>query len=274
MKNNSHSFVAHPMLLELRRCSHAMGSRIGGNRWDRWAKRLIRHHARMLARLGTLALALVGRSALRYLINERWKVLSQRLYPKIRLAIQPTQRRTPPQVSIPLASHYSSPSSRTCEAPSQVSTALASIDRSQPSRKPEMEIVVRSMILQGILQRLYHVNEFTRKREQSELKKQNLRILVQRVVRQTQRVEERVSGALALIARQRSGFAARQSVAATESRKATTPDLHSTRGRGAGTWMQNTSEPPAPVNIEALTDQVVQQINRRMTAWRERMGKI
>lgn len=273
MKNSSHSFVAHPMLRELR-CSYATGSRIGGNRWDRWAKRLIRRHARMLARLGALALTLAGRGALRYLINERWKVLSQRFYPKIRLAIQPTQRRTAPQVSIALASHYSSPSSRTCEAPSQVSIALASIDRSQSSRTPEMEIVVRSMLLQSILQRLYHVNEFTRKREQSELKQQNVRILVQRVVRQTQRVEERVAGTLALIARQRSGFAARQSVAATESWKATTPDLHSTRGKGAGTRMQNTLEPPPPVNIEALTNQVVQQINRRMTAWRERMGKI
>jgi hypothetical protein len=268
IKNNSFSFVAHPMLPELRRCSHVMGSRIGGNRWDRWAKRLIRRHARMLARLGALALVLLGRGALRYLINERWKVLSQRFYPKIRLAIQPTQRR------IALASHYSSPSSRTCEAPSQVSIALASIDRSRSSRTPEMEIVVRSMLLQGILQRLHHVNEFTRKREQSELKKQNVRILVQRVVRQTQRVEERVAGTLALIARQGSGFAARQSVGATESRKATTPDLHSTRGKGAFTRMQNTSEPPPPVNIETLTDQVVQQINRRMTAWRERMGKI
>jgi len=137
-----------------------------------------------------------------------------------------------------------------------------------------MEIVVRSMPLQGSFQRLHHVNEFTRKRRQSELINQDIRILVQRVVRRTQRVEERVAGTLALIARQRSGFAARQSVAAMESRKATTPDTHSTRGKRAGTSMQNTSAPPTPINIEALTDQVVQQIDRRMTAWRERMGKI
>jgi hypothetical protein len=273
MKNSSHSFVAHPMLRELR-CSHATGSRIGGNRWDRWAKRLIRRHARMLARLGALALTLAGRGALRYLINERWKVLSQRFYPKIRLAIQPTQRRASPQVSTPLASHHGSPSSRISEALSQVSTALAPNHGLPSSRTAEMEIVVRSMPLQGIFQRLHHVNEFTRKRQQSELTNQNVQILVRRVVRQTQRVEERVAGTLALIARQRSGFAARQSVAATESWKATTPDLHSTRGKGAGTRMQSTSEPPPPVNIEALTDQVVQQINRRMTAWRERMGKI
>ncbi len=31
---------------------------------------------------------------------------------------------------------------------------------------------------------------------------------------------------------------------------------------------------PAPINVEHLTDQVIRQIDSRMIAWRERMGKV
>jgi hypothetical protein len=58
-----------------------------------------------------------------------------------------------------------------------------------------------------------------------------------------------------------------------ENRKATVSDVHGTRCKGVGNPIYNMPGSP-PLNIETLTDQVVQQIDRRITAWRERMGKI
>jgi hypothetical protein len=281
MESIPDGFVIHPMLRELRRFPNTKGSRVGGARWDRWAQHLIGRHTRMLAQLGMLALTLVGRGALVCLINERWNLLSQRLYPKIRLAIQLTQRQAVSQGSIPLEVLWQRlyPQIRSAvqltqrQASSQISIRLAVHDRSPSSSTPEREIVVRSTPLHFVFQRLRQVNEFTQVRRQNELTHQNARSFVQRMTRQTQRVENWVAGKLALIARQTPGFAAPQSVAAMENRKGTVPGVHVTRAKRTGTSIHNI---PAsqPLNIEALTDQVVQQIDRRMTAWRERMGKI
>ena len=98
MQNNLHILVVYPMLRELRRYSHTPALRIGGDRWDRWAERLIRRHSRMLTSFGPLAMAVLGRGALRYLLNERWNVLSQRFYPRITLAFQPIPRFVAPAI--------------------------------------------------------------------------------------------------------------------------------------------------------------------------------
>jgi hypothetical protein len=289
MQTNLHSIAVYPMLRELRRYSHTTALRIGGNRWDRWAERLIRRHSRMLASLGALAMTVLGRGALRYLTNERWNVLSQRFDPRITLAFQPIirvtllrererwlfplraertlvsrsgprelhlarlmQRRVPSQDSIPSAPHHHSPS----------------------SRMGKREIVIRSTPLHFIFQRLHHLTEFSRKHQQDELTLQNVSTQLRRVVRRVQRVEEqRIDAPLAFVTRQSTALAAFQSLALIESRKATASGDHGTRGKRVGTSLHNI---PAsqPLNIEALTDQVVQQIDRRITARRERMGKI
>jgi hypothetical protein len=57
------------------------------------------------------------------------------------------------------------------------------------------------------------------------------------------------------------------------------PTEHMTAGQPVTTtvpthpWMTNPSPIPA-FNIEQLTDQVMRQMDRRMTAWRERRGRI
>lgn len=267
MQTNSHSFVVHPMLRELRPCSRATGSRMGGNRWNRWAQRLTRRYTRMPARLGALALMLVGRGALQYLINEGWKTLSQRFYPKIKLVVQPILRETLLREQARLLFSLRSESRFVASAGVPALHPTHSTQRRGPSQVSIHRTVVRHRV-----EHLKWRSWFLESVNKSELMNQNVRVLVERVARQTQRVEERVDERLTLTVRQTSGFAARQSAATTESRKAMTQGLHTTRGTGAGTWAQNTS--PPSVNIEALTDQVVQQIDRRMTASRERMGRI
>jgi hypothetical protein len=252
MQGVSDSFVIHPIMRELGRFLHKTGSRVASSRWDLWAQCLIRRNTRMLSKFRALVLTLVGRRAFGYLINERWKVLSQRFYPQIRLAIQLTPGKGSSDISIRLTTHNGSHSKGTSE------------------REP----VVRSISSHHIFRRLRHVSEFMRTRRQSELMNQNVRIFLQRVAERTQRVEEpRIAAPLALVTRQSTALAAHQSLALRESRKATASGVRGTRGKGLGTSIHNMPG-SQPLNIEALTDQVVQQIDRRMTAWRERMGKI
>jgi len=263
------------MLRELRRYSHTTVLRIDGDRWDRWAERLIWRHSRMLASFGALAMAVLGRRALRYLLNERWNVLSQRFYPRITLAFQPIIRRTQLREGerwlFPLRGVARLMQRRVT---SQDSILSAPHHRSPSSRMGEREIVVRSPALHFIFQRLHHLIEFSRKHQQDELALQNISTRVRRVVRQLQRVEEqRIDAPLALVTRQSTALPARQSEAWIESRKPTAPDVDGTRAKRIGTSTHNMPV-SQPLNIEALTDQVVQQIDRRITAWRERMGKI
>jgi hypothetical protein len=231
---------------------HKTGSRVASSRWNLWAQCLIRRNTRMLSKFRALVLTLVGRRAFGYLINERWKLLSQHFYPQIRLAMQLTPGKARSDASIGLATHHGLPSWATSER----------------------ELVVRLISSHHSFRRLRHVNEFMRTRQQSELMNQNVRIFLQRVAQRTQRVEERrIAVPLALVTRQSTAFAAQQSLALIESKKATASGVRGTRGKAVGTSIHNMPG-SLPLNIEALTDQVVQQIDRRMTAWRERMGKI
>jgi hypothetical protein len=93
---------------------------------------------------------------------------------------------------------------------------------------------------------------------------ENCRQILQRVVDQRQRVEERIQRPA--IVRQQPPPARTFARDEHELR----PEQSRTRPP-AQTWPPATS-PPA-INLEQLTDQVVRQIDRRFVAYRERMGK-
>jgi len=126
--------------------------------------------------------------------------------------------------------------------------------------------------LQTVFRRTLFTHEFVHLRRDIELAPERVRILVDRVLRQTQRVESRIMERAATVVRQSlSRMADHTSVRSANAEPATNavPAMR----QGVNPSPQSTSYPGAP-SIEALTDQVVQQIDRRMTAWRERMGRI
>src|SRR5438552_13669999 len=213
MERFSDSFVIHPIMRELVRFPHKTGSHVTSSRWDRWAQCLIRRNTRTLAKFRALVLTLVVRRAFGYLINERWKLLSQRFYPRIRLAIQLPPGKGRSDISIRLATHHGSAS----------------------EGASERELIVRSISSHQSFRRLRHVNEFMRTRQQSELMNQNVRIFLQRVAQRTQRVEERqIAVPLALDTRQSTALAAHQSLALIESKKATASGVPRSEERRVG----------------------------------------
>jgi hypothetical protein len=123
------------------------------------------------------------------------------------------------------------------------------------------------------LQRFGPADVFTRVHRRVEVVSQLLQMGAQHVVRFTQRVEEKIAGAVAMTTRRPTALARRQPAEPELTLESSLPTTRAMRPMGPASSVQNAPQ-PTPLNIELLTDQVVQVIDRRLTAWRERMGKI
>jgi hypothetical protein len=124
----------------------------------------------------------------------------------------------------------------------------------------------------SVFQRRQHADELTRWHRRSRRTEERVRTIVRQVVRQTARVEERVRGNMALITRQIQTVVpqAISTPAAPEHAVASLPVVS-----GAPITPPRPDPMSMPgVNLEQLTDQVMRQMDRRMTAWRERHGRI
>jgi len=136
-------------------------------------------------------------------------------------------------------------------------------------------------LLHLVFQRLHQTDEFIRLRSPERII-DGAQTLARRVARQSQRVEEMTSGPTALVTRQMPTLTAHQAAATVMTAEQATirgmteqttggfpapPTVHT------ASWRPNAA-PMAAVNIEHITDQVMRQMDRRMTAWRERRGRI
>jgi hypothetical protein len=92
-------------------------------------------------------------------------------------------------------------------------------------------------------------------------------------MRQTQRVEGQITGAVAFITRQAARAVADQVASPAVPTAGSAASLPALSSPPTPTWTPHAGQ-TAAVNIEQLTDQVMRQMDRRMTAWRERRGRI
>ena len=212
-------------------------------------------------------------------VYERWLVSSRQFFPQVHLAVQPllrntvwleNQRLTHTQSQLTREQRFSPPvqwrltlsflqvrhSNEPPPAGPAVSTVLLT-ERQAPSPS-----LVAAMVAQAPEYWNHHSNRT----------EERVLTIARQVVRQTQRVEARVPGSMALITRQ-------TQVTAHQVTSTPVPTEHMAAGQPVTTtvptypWMPHAAPTPA-MNLEQLTDQVMRQMDRRMTACRERRGKI
>lgn len=93
----------------------------------------------------------------------------------------------------------------------------------------------------------------------------SVRALVDRIVRQSHRVEERVTESAAVVMRR---------LPAVETAPAIPTNQHRFDTMTTGqSWRQETTPPPA-IDLDRIADHVARQLDRRVVALRERLGKV
>ena len=120
-----------------------------------------------------------------------------------------------------------------------------------------------------VFHRLFRTEEHMRMRIEKRVTSESLAILLKRLAQQGQRVEAAGCGSSALTTRRTPQFA---------DAKVSSPNTGgvspaATRAGDQTTW-QEFSRPASTINIDVLTDQVMRQLDSRIIAARERMGKI
>jgi hypothetical protein len=93
-----------------------------------------------------------------------------------------------------------------------------------------------------------------------------VRLLVERLARQSQRVEQRAATPATAVVLQRPPMATMPAAIMTEQ-----PSSFS--NAPVPSSQHNTMSPPG-INLEQLTDQIARQLDRRVVAMRERLGRV
>lgn len=287
------------LLKELRRWVYSSRHGIGLSRWSAWARALLRRHGRIAQSYRLLEMALLVRSApLIQRLHQQWVLASTRYFPRIHLAIQPILRHTvwrdltqPSELRVITSPaqgkaistqrfNYLTVHERRFLPPTAVSNATGIL--SGDSRKLAAARGARSSSgfihgstvyrpLQLVFQRLRRTDELEVCHRRNSLIRETLQTQAREVMRRTQRFEHRIAETVALTTRKVLPLAAQEAVSAAARAAQMAVSVPAGSGMPATPWPQS----PAPaVNIEQLADQVVRQIDRRIIAARERMGRI
>ena len=250
----------------------------GGNRWKGWVASLIGRYSRSSATTADSRMSLV--CAFTWLVQQRRQVLYQNLLPRISLAIQPMfldQRSfpRPPSSLVPLlptsvpqrrgaADH--SGYRRVAHAVMQPNHTVA-----RPHVSPPIGVTpLHHSPLAMAVQRLMRIEQSGATHFQKRCTGDRVETLVRRIVRRTRRVEEPISGSSPSVVRPTLRPTERPVV---QDEQGPVSAVRPRRNRTPDGYRHTQSGEPA-VDIEALTNQVVRQIDRRITAWRERTGRI
>jgi len=274
---------------ELRRWLVRPRRRTAGQRWAAWAHAVSERCGRVTERHGASDLVL-ARLPLVHRLQQRWLVSSQRFFPRITLAIHPILRQTIWR-------------GQTLLVPDAETTATKSGDRRRLTTRPfssqpaflwsaaipdaaspwtveearrqifdhmsNRAFVKGASQLQAPLQlafrRLFGADESILLKGSQIATEASVRALGEHIVRQSYRVEERVAETAAVVMRRPPAVEMAPTMPTNQHPFVTTAAEQS--------WRQDTSPPPA-LDLERITDQVVRQLDRRVVALRERLGKV
>jgi hypothetical protein len=279
----------------------------GRNRWLEWGRALSERRARVVDRSDLLSLALARQLPLRSLVSRHWLVSANWFRPQVSLAIQPLLWQTvwldqsrllpvPERVERPLTAPTGAQRvagwpvanqavffqfSSALEKWSRERVFVSGLDGASPSAERAgaspgalFERVARptQTPLQLVFRRLVEAGEFMRLKSRETATETGAHSLIERIARRSQRVEELGARAATptqtlMVTRRPAAvtIAAAVEQAATEFRAE--PVVHTAQ------WGSNAA-PPATINLEQITDQVMRQLDRRVIAARERMGRV
>lgn len=275
--------------------SYRTSSRL--HRWLTWAKLLSAQHTRLGERHHPAELVVVHPFSLLQVLRERLVVSTSRFLPQIHLAIHPILRRlvrheqsqatfnllqnewhssatvNAVQRSAPVGSNnmtlfnFMSPANAFFATAARSHKVLSGTAYAEPGRVPGINPAPQIPI-DLVFQRLFRSEEQTRRRIESSTTSQSVAILLQRLGEQGQRVEAPGSAPATLTSRCAPQFSNSKITSSNAASSSAT-----THASDQSTW-QEVSRPAPPINIDFLTDQVMRQLDRRIIAARERMGKI
>lgn len=287
------------LLKELRRWVYSSRHGIGLNRWSAWARALHCRHVRIAQSCRLLDMALLVRPAPLNQRHQQWLLASTRYFPRIHLAIQPILRHTvwrdltqPSELRVITSPaqgkvistqrfNYLTVHERRLLPPTAISNTAGIVrgDRrklaaARDARRSGGFIDGNSMHppLQLVFQRLRKTDELEVCHRRNSLVRKSPATQAREVMRRTQRFEHRIAETVALTTRKLLPLAAQEAVSpAARAAQMTMSGPAGSGGTPADPWPPG--QAPA-VNIEQLADQVVRQIDRRIIAARERMGRI
>jgi hypothetical protein len=270
---------------------------LNGHKWADWARSLIGRHKRITPRQGVLDFVLFRRVPLLQRLNAQWLVSTRFFYSQVRLAIQPIQRRTvwrhqhlsgwQPSMQLlkgkdnwrlfaklPVEDWRLLKSKNLLEGQSSGQATAKKDSVIRKTLSPSREILPATFKLpsplQLMFQRVYKVNDFVHSYHRRNITQESIEALARVVVRRTQRIEQRSVETVPLVTRK--NISAQEAVVTEDPINAVT-NIPNFSGASTHSWTGNTSLAQS-LNIEQLTDQVVKQIDRRIIAARERMGRI
>lgn len=266
------------------------------HKWIDWVQSLSARYRRIAFRQSVLDFVFFRRAPLLRRFSTQYLISTRSLYPQVQLTFQPIQLQTvwrhkylllpSQQESIQflkekdnwrqlakLPEHWCFLRSRNMPEGQSSGRAKAkkgknpTISKTLSSSREVLSTTLKLLSpVQLIFQRAYKVDDFVHPYHRQE----NIETLARVVVHRTQRIEQRSVEAVPLATRKNISA---QDAAIRENPINAATNISKPRDASANLWNGNTSLAQS-INIEQLTDQVVKQIDRRIIAARERMGRI
>lgn len=250
--------------------------RTPADRWVRHAEALRVRGLRNSLLGGFPQMEFLRRAAARCQMNHYWQLAVSRFSPQIHLAIRPLLREAgwPEASAIAIRERQAAASS------------LPQPPRYMPGG-PAQPLAVARPVSPAVTYRAIPrsdwrgpANEFTtlaaRLRQhvtlRTETSESALELTLHRVTQKARRVEERLPGTLAMIVRKPVPATMVAGGLAARGPEPPVPPHRVFETTGEAPWARATA--PPPLNIEYLTGQVIRQIDSRMIAMRERMGRV
>lgn len=267
------------------------------NRWSAWARSIATRHARFTQRRDSLAL-IVLRSRSLHVIRERWSFTTRLVRPHLQLAINAVVKlahwRQEQHFSHGTKSFLHT-TERALSLPGVLTRQPGRIERvvreigpagstpAQPSANFREQRQVLKQPLAFVFERVKVSKSTSHMNRLEILIHQQARSVVARVTQQARRTETMLTGTNNMIERQMASTRTEvmqpprllKTVAASTRviEKSSTPAAPVTTVIESAPWLQE-KMPVAGLNIDQITDQVVRQLDRRVVAARERMGRV
>jgi hypothetical protein len=269
------------------------------NRWSAWARSIATRHARFTQRRESLAL-IVRRSRSLHVIRERWSFTTRLVRPHLQLAINAVVKlahwRQEQHFSHGTKSFLNttqralSHTGVVTRQPGGIERVVREIGHGSTTAQPSANFREQRQVLKQPLAFVFERVKASKSTTQTIPLANRLEILihqqvpsvVERVTQQARRTETMLTGTSSLVERQ---------IASTRMEVMQPPRLLKTVAPSTRVIEKSSSAPPvttviesapwlpekmpvAGLNIDQLTDQVVRQLDRRVVAARERMGRV
>ena len=254
----------------------------GRGRWAEWARALSERHGRVAARRELPDLILVRRPRPLRLLRQHWLTVSRWFRPQLNLTIQTLLRREGSREQSRVLPFVAREDSQAAPPPGAYSPApgvalgppvflrlRSALERLSRERAPEgraSAVFERGGVPAPTpLQMVFRRAADPPARGPATALADGTHALLQRIVEQSRRIEERAPAGLVL---RRQEATAPQSFAGTVAEHTPPPPQH------AGQWAASPAPPQGVADMEQITEQVMRQLDRRVVAARERMGRV